>query len=228
MPTPERAAATTATDKWAARLCGVGPVGILAMLVIPFAVTPLIAAVLVLVWAWLSQTSLRDIGYKRPRNWMLAIGGGIIFGISFKVAMKAIVMPLFGADPVNHEYHYLSGNAAALPAAVVLMIFGAGFGEETVYRGFLFERFGKVFGSRTGTKALAVLLTSVWFAAMHYSDQGLAGAEQALVTGLTFGTIFAFTGSVFFPMFAHAAFDLTAVAMIYWNVEERIAHLVFR
>ncbi len=29
-------------------------------------------------------------------------------------------------------------------------------------------------------------------------------------------------------MFAHAAFDLTALAMIYWNVESRFAHLVFR
>ena len=36
---------------------------------------------------------------------------------------------------------------AALPAAVYAMIVGAGFGEETVFRGYLFERFGKLFGS---------------------------------------------------------------------------------
>jgi membrane protease YdiL (CAAX protease family) len=73
-----------------------------------------------------------------------------------------------------------------------------------------------------------VLLTAVWFAAMHHPDQGLPGAEQAIMTSLVFGTIFAMTGSVFMLMFAHAAFDLTAVAIIYSNLEARIAHLIFR
>ncbi len=29
-------------------------------------------------------------------------------------------------------------------------------------------------------------------------------------------------------MCAHAAFDLTAYAMIYWGLETRVAHLVFK
>jgi hypothetical protein len=29
-------------------------------------------------------------------------------------------------------------------------------------------------------------------------------------------------------MCAHAAFDLTAVAIIYWNIESKVAHLIFR
>jgi len=28
-------------------------------------------------------------------------------------------------------------------------------------------------------------------------------------------------------MFAHAAFDLTALAVIYWNLESKVAHLIF-
>jgi membrane protease YdiL (CAAX protease family) len=105
-----------------------------------------------------------------------------------------------------------------------------GFGEETVYRGFLFERFCKLFGSHAGAfaKPLALLVTTVWFAAVHYPDQGLPGVEQAAVTGLVFGTIFLMTGSLFIPMLAHAAFDLAAIAMIYWDLESRVAHLLFR
>jgi hypothetical protein len=30
------------------------------------------------------------------------------------------------------------------------------------------------------------------------------------------------------PIVAHAAFDLTALAMIYWNLESKVAHLVFK
>ncbi len=29
-------------------------------------------------------------------------------------------------------------------------------------------------------------------------------------------------------MLAHAAFDLTALAMIYWNLESNVAHLLFK
>ena len=43
-----------------------------------------------------------------------------------------------------------------------------------------------------------------------------------------FGAIFAFTGQIWMVMCAHAAFDLMAVAIIYWNLEAAVAHLVFR
>ncbi|MGH7742071.1 MAG: CPBP family glutamic-type intramembrane protease, partial [Candidatus Eiseniibacteriota bacterium] len=53
------------------------------------------------------------------------------------------------------------------------------------------------------------------------------GAEQAFVTGLVFGALYLSTGSLALPMVAHAAFDLFAYWIIYWNLETRIAHLVF-
>ena len=58
--------------------------------------------------------------------------------------------------------------------------------------------------------------------------KGLAGVEQATIFGLVFGTIFAITGRIFMLMVAHAAFDLTALAIIYWNLESDVAHLVFK
>ncbi len=61
----------------------------------------------------------------------------------------------------------------------------------------------------------------------HYSLQGLAGVQQATIVGLAFGLIFALTGQIWLLIFAHAAFDLTAVAIIYWDLESAVAHLVF-
>ncbi|MCA1659781.1 MAG: CPBP family intramembrane metalloprotease, partial [Verrucomicrobiaceae bacterium] len=73
-----------------------------------------------------------------------------------------------------------------------------------------------------------VLLTSTLFAWGHYSEQGLAGAEQGMVVGLVYGTIFALTGRLFMLMCAHAAFDIAAAAIIYLNLETAVAHLVFK
>src|SRR5438093_10328742 len=142
--------------------------------------------------------------------------------------MKAVVMPLLGAPPVNQAYHFLVGNIAALPLMLYVIMIGAGFGEETVFRGWMFERLGKLFGRARGTKILIVLITSALFALAHYSDQGLPGVEQAMITGLVFGTMFALTGSIFLPMVAHAAFDLAAVAIIFGDLESAAAHLIFK
>ena len=173
-------------------------------------------------------TPWREVGYIRPQSWPATISIGIIFGIAFKLVMKALVMPLLGGPEINPAYHYLAGNTAALPGMIYTMIVVAGFGEETVFRGWMFERFGKLFGTSVRARTIIVLLTSVLFSVAHYPGQGLAGAEQALITGLVFGTIFAVTGRIFMVMIAHAAFDLLALAIIYWNLEVEVAHLIFK
>jgi len=224
-------AAPPPVDRVAARLRGFGPLGILAGLVILLAgnypVAPL-GGILVLAWVRWSRTPWREIGYVRPRSWTRDLVAGIVLGVVFKFLMKALVMPLLGAPPINEAYHYLAGNTAALPGAVYLMVAGGGFGEETVFRGFLFERLGKLFGPSVGAKATMVLLSAGLFALLHYADQGLPGVEQASITGLVFGTIFAVIGRIWMPIVAHAAFDLTALAIIYWNVESTAAHLIFK
>jgi membrane protease YdiL (CAAX protease family) len=216
-------------DRIAASLRGFGPIGIGAILVIlagNLLVAPL-SAVLVLLWVQRSRTPWRAIGYVRPESWLRTVAIGMALGVVFKLLMKAILMPLLGAPPINPAYHYLVGNTAALPGMLLAVIVVAGWGEETVFRGFLFERLGKLFGSSVWAMTIIVLLTSAWFGLAHYPEQGLAGVQQATVVGLVFGTIFAITGRIFMLMVAHAAFDVTAVALIYWNLESKVAHLVF-
>jgi membrane protease YdiL (CAAX protease family) len=187
-----------------------------------------ILGVLVVLWVWRSHIPWRDIGYVRPRSWIRSVALAIVLGAAFKLVMKAVVMPMFGADPINQHYHYLAGNTAAVVPMIFVVIIGAGFGEETFFRGFLFERLRRLIGSGTVAKTSIVLITSTLFALAHYHDQGLAGVQQAMITGLTFGTIFALTGSLFPLMIAHASFDLTALAIIYWDLETAVAHSIFR
>jgi len=235
-PVPEASRISPASDdRLAADLRGFGPLGILAMVVILLAggvpvagaMIPL-GGLLTLTWVRLSRTPWREIGYVRPANWIATIAGGVVLGVAFKFFMKAIVMPLLGADPINHAFHYLTGNWALIPATVFTMVVGAGFGEETVFRGFLFERLGRMFGKGPGARVTTVLLTAVLFGFAHWSLQGLAGTEQAAIVGLVFGTIYARTGRIWLLMVTHAAFDLTAYAMIYWDLETRVAHLLFK
>jgi len=220
---------------WAAELRGFGVAGILAIVIIVLSGTVLVGdmiavpvgAALVLVWAKLSQTPWRELGFVRPRRWLGSLAVGILLGVALKLVMKAIVMPLLGAPPVNQAFQFLAGNRALLPAAVWAMLM-AGFGEETVWRGFLFERLGTLLGPGAGAKAFIAVLTSVLFGLAHYEVQGVAGVEQAALVGLVFAAVVARTGSLIVPIVAHAAFDLTALAIIYWRLETAVAHLAFK
>ena len=212
----------------AAALRGFGPIGLAAIAVIVVAPSMPLKAILVLTWDWRSGTPWREIGYSRPESWTVSLAVGTVFGIAFKLLMKAVVMPLLGADPINSAYHYLAGNSAALPFAIITMVVSAGFAEETVFRGYLFERFRKLFGRSIGASITTVAITSAVFALAHFPDQGLAGVEQATMTGLAFGSIYALTGQLPTVMAAHAAFDLAAVAIIYLNLETQIAHFLFK
>ena len=213
-------------ERLAAQLRGFGlPAVVVALVIVALGG---LGGVFVLAWTHLSKTPWRDLGFVRPTSWVRTIAIGLVAGFAFKILMKALVMPLFGADPVNQAYHFLVGNRAALPGMIVTVIFLAGFGEETVFRGFLFERLGKLLGKGVGAKIAIVALTSALFGLVHLSDQGIDGAVQATITGLAFGTAFAIAGRIWTVMIAHIAFDLTAVAIIFRDLESFVAHLVFK
>ena len=216
-------------DDLAPALRGFGPIGLLALgaIYLGNALFIPLSALLVLVWAWRSRTPWRELGLARPASWAAAIVGGVLFGVGLKLVMKAVVLPLLGAPATNGAFQFLVGNTAALPAMLFMVIVGAGFGEEVLFRGFLFERLGKLFGPRRGTPLAIVLLTAIWFGLEHYSLQGVPGVQQATLFGLVWGAIRARTGSIWMLAVAHAAFDVTAVAIIYWDLETTVAHWVF-
>jgi uncharacterized protein len=210
-----------------------GPVGIISILFILFVgsitvynFTIPLGGILVLTWVRLSHTSWKEIGYVRPKSWIRTIVVGISFGLVLKLLLKVIVMPLLHADPVNQSYHFLAGNNDLLPFAI-WTIFMAGFGEETVFRGFLFERLDRLLVNKKNKTIRVLLITSVLFGLAHLSEQGWAGAEQAFITGLCFGAMYGIAGEIWMPMIAHAAFDLTALAIIYFDIESEMAHLFF-
>jgi membrane protease YdiL (CAAX protease family) len=224
----EASAIRTVDEPLARKLRGFGPLGVLTFVVIA-ALGPVLeplGAVLVVVWARNSQTSWREIGFVRPKSWVRAMIFGVVFGCALKFVLKTIVMPLLGADPINPTYQYLVGHSAAA-VVMALYVLVASVNEETVFRGFVFERLGKLFGPNLPAKIATVLLSSAWFASVHYLEQGLTGVEQAAFTGLAFGTIFAVTREIWIPIIAHAAYDLASIAIIYWNLESTIARLVF-
>jgi len=214
----------------AAKLRGFGPLGVAAsLLVLLFGpILEPLNSLPALAWIHYSRTPWSEVGLVRPRSWLATIAGGALFGAGLKLLFKSLVMPLFGAPAINAEYHYLYGNTAELPSMMIVVLFGAGFGEELVYRGFLYERLGKLWGRGPLAKTAIVVVTSLLFGAIHYPVHGIYSAIQATLDGAAFGTVFAITGRLWPLIVAHASFDVTAVLIIYFGWEERLAGLFLR
>ena len=212
------------------RLRGFGVIGMVAMLMVIASVfvSTIVAGVLAVVWALGSRTPVRELGYTKPNSWPAAIALGLAGGALFKLMMKSLIMPLLGADPINHAYQYLFHNPSALAGILLYLPIGAGFAEETFFRGYLFERLGKLLGTGALARITTVAATAAFFAALHYPVQGRDGALQAFIVGVVFGTLLAAGTSLFTLMMAHVSFDLVAVAIIYYGWESRIGHAIFR
>jgi membrane protease YdiL (CAAX protease family) len=213
----------------AAKLRGYGPIGLAAIAIIVLATIyiELLPPVLVLLWAWAAKVPREEIGFAKPRSWAVTITGGLVVGVLLKLILKALLLPLLGAPTINPAFHYIVGNPAALAKMVVAVILLAGFGEEIVYRGYLFERLRRILGNGTGATAAIVAITTAIFALAHLATQGVPSAENAAFGGLAFALMYVFTGSLWLSIIAHASFDLAAIVIIYFDVENAVARSVW-
>jgi len=213
---------------FATQLRELGPVGVLAAIIIVGAnlVIAPVGAILALIWKWAAHVPWADLGFRRPRSWAVTLAAGEIGGILFKLLMKALVMPLLGGPAVNAHFHFIAGDTGQLISMIGASIIVAGFGEEIVYRGFLFNRLWRAFGEGRAATTAIIVLTTALFASIHIPEQGIYGAVQAAFTGLTVAVIYARTRNLWLPIILHAAFDITAVFLIYLQVEATIAHSI--
>jgi membrane protease YdiL (CAAX protease family) len=189
--------------------------------------TPL-AVVLVLLWAWLSRTPWPEIGLVRPKSWPRVIALGIVLGVAEKFVMKAIVLPLLGARPTNPVFSDLPGHPSQLCFLLVISVVQAGFGEELCFRGYLFERLGKLLGDGSFQRALIVLISASFFGALHF-EQGIMGIVNATIVGGISAVIYALNGKrLWLLVVMHATFDIASFLIIYYRLEVAVSHLIFK
>jgi membrane protease YdiL (CAAX protease family) len=228
--TPDATANLTNRQKMAASLRGTGVTGIAALLVITATAilfTPA-AAALILFWAWVSQTPWRSLGLYRPRSWFVAMGVGVALGVVEKLLMKTVIMPLLGAPAVNPHFGYLADNPRAALFFAAYAIVGAGFAEELVFRGYMLERIESLLARVAAKQTIAILISTVIFASLHY-QQGLSGIENAAILGLLAALIYVGFGRNLWPLVVmHALYDLLSLFLIYFHLEAAAAHLIFR
>jgi CAAX protease family protein len=106
-------------------------------------------------WLSLRIRGLRwkDVGLGLDQPFLKLLSIGIAVGIAMEALELFVTQPLLTKllhqGPDLHELQRLVGNTQLLILGIVLAWVLAAFGEETVWRGYVMNRFGDLFGKST-------------------------------------------------------------------------------
>ena len=173
--------------------------------------------VVLLVWGllWLRGESLEVIGLRPPRSWprTLLLGSGVAVGLF--VAVYLLERAGFRRD--LRAFDFLKGNLELTLYQVGYVFTGAGFYEEFVYRGFIFNRLARVLGDGRAGWGVACVLQAIWFGNGH-AYQGPAGVALTAAIGLLFGVLFLLCRRNLWPgVIAHGVYDAARSVLFYFN-----------
>ncbi|HXH61153.1 MAG TPA: type II CAAX endopeptidase family protein [Fimbriimonadaceae bacterium] len=209
--------------------------GILAVFVIAGAIGPTAQQIVMLLGLPLSALSAwffmrKDgksgpgIGLKRPDSWPRTIA--IAFGayIAIVVIMRFVLNPIISAtlgswwDPT--QFDALKGNAGQWAVNVFFVAwFHAAFCEETVFRGFFFQRLEKALGGSTAALVAALVLQGGLFGLAH-SANGVAALVETWIAGILIGLLFIYMRrNLWANIITHALLDTTIFTLVFFGAQ---------
>ncbi len=165
--------------------------------------------------------SLADLGFRRPRRWLTAPLWALGILVVFIVAQGFVQVMLAQAfdvpQPDLSRYDVIRGNLRAAIFYATLLPLVAAIPEEILYRGFLVDRFSKVFGGSGNAFWLAAIAQAVLFGLVHF-QWGIGGILMTTIMGLVWGFAYVLCGrNLWIVIIAHSAAHVALVTQLYFT-----------
>ena len=141
----------------------------------------------------------------------------------YLLVLPAIIGPLSAALDLPRQdlgaYAALKGDTARYLLLLIPISWGtAAFGEELIYRGFIFQRLADVVGRTRWAVAITLLAQAALFAFGH-AYLGPRGMLNAGAVGFAAGLVFVVNGRNLWPLIvAHGLVDTVAMTALYLGV----------
>lgn len=187
---------------------------------VPVTSTPFFLA---LGWISLRLRGLRwrDVGFTRPRNWMQALGIGVLAGLAMELFSIFVTVPFFshltGKPPDLSEFQSTVGNLRHLLLWVALSWVLAAFGEELAFRGYVMNRLADLGQGTRAAWMTSLVVASALFGWAH-GGQGLTGMLQEGLAGFWLGLLYLGCGrNLIVPIVAHGVANTLAFVLIFFD-----------
>ncbi len=166
--------------------------------------------------------SWKTVGLKRPwawkRTWTISLAGAGMLYVLVRL-IKEPIARLTGRPLDISLFETLRGDPAALVSGLLIVWSIAAFGEEMVFRGYVFNRIALLLGAtKTGWTA-GVCLSSLIFALGHLY-QGPTGMILSLTAGLVYCGAYLLDGRrLWAPILIHGLYDTGALLILYLGLD---------
>jgi membrane protease YdiL (CAAX protease family) len=162
---------------------------------------------------------LKDIGLKRPERWATApfwvVGILVVFFGAQILLPQVLSLFMDYPAPDMSKYEAIRGNLAGAIAMALILPLTASIPEEIIYRGFLMDRLGWIFGHERFGAIAAVLGQAVVFSLAHL-QWGIGGIILTLMMGVIWGTAYILCGrNLWIVIIAHSVGHVLWVAQLY-------------
>lgn len=147
---------------------------------------------------YLEGLPFRAIGAWFTKGWLRNLICGIFFGAA---TLSLAVLIAFAFGGLRFEFNTIDVAALTRSLGVSFFIFALGAAwEEALFRGYILQTF-----ARSGLAALAIILTSVFFGAIHANNPnvGKLAVINTMLAGIWFGVAYLKTRDLWFVWGMH-------------------------
>lgn len=170
---------------------------------------------LLFIWFWLRLRgdNLTRIGLAKPPSYLRAILIGS--AIAAALFLGIYLAERAGLRRNMSAFAAFKGNAGFTVYQLAGIIIGAGFGEEVLFRGFLFHRLAMLFGGSKAGWAGACVIQAALFGCAH-AYQNPVGMLLTGSIGALLGILFLANGrNLWAPIVAHTLYDTARIIAFY-------------
>ncbi len=148
---------------------------------------------------FLEALPFRALGCAFTKNWLVNLISGFVIG-AVSIGFAALIAVVFGG--LKFQFNQAAGSSTILlTLGISFLIFAvAAAFEEALFRGYILQTF-----SRSGLAWLAIVLTSVFFAAAHLDNENSnwISTSNTALAGIWFGAAYLKTRDLWFPFGLH-------------------------
>ncbi len=162
---------------------------------------------------FLQDGNLKSLNFKKleAKDIKIILLSYLVLELSVDFIFDPIINWLSNDSADYSMFKPLENNTPLYTKWMVMMWISAAFGEELLFRSFMFSQLQRIFGNR---KVLMVLITALLFAIPHMY-QGIAGIISTFVFGVLFGILYMRYQNLWINVIVHGLVDALFLTLSY-------------
>ncbi|UII20095.1 CPBP family intramembrane glutamic endopeptidase [Fulvivirga ligni] len=185
----------------------------------PYTFIIIIAAVITLVY--LQDRNLQGIGLSASSNFLDTLKTVLIAFIIIEPIVDFIIQPLVNkltGEVVDYSvFDFIAHDLSQYFKYLFFIIISAGFGEEILFRGFVYRQINIVLPNFKGKILLIIVLSAILFSIPHWY-QGPGGVMITFIFGLAFATLYVKTNfNLLATILLHSLVDGLFITLAYFD-----------